>query len=82
MTLHVKVVEVVGVFGLSEVGTLQPMDDLSLHDPRDVGREQREEQAILKGFGGSDVKEEAEGKGPPAVIHVRNLKTRTRHRMK
>lgn len=37
--LHVEVVEVVGALRSTEVGSLQPLDDLVLHHPGDVSRQ-------------------------------------------
>lgn len=46
--LHVQVVEVVGALGAAEVGALQPLDDLRLHHPGDVGRQQGQQQTLLE----------------------------------
>ena len=37
--LHVEVVEVVGALSSTEVGSLQPLDDLGFHHPGDVSRQ-------------------------------------------
>lgn len=50
--LHIQVVEVVCTLRPAEVGPLQPLDDLSFHHPGDVSRQQREQQALLRGSGG------------------------------
>lgn len=39
--LHVQVVEVVGAFSSTEVGSLQPLDDLGFHHSGYVRRQQR-----------------------------------------
>lgn len=54
--LHVQVVEIVGALRPAKVGSLQPLDDLSFHHPSDVSRQQREQQALLRGRGGRGVK--------------------------
>lgn len=46
--LHIQVVEVVGALGSAEVGSLQPLDDLGLHHPGYVSRQQREQQTLLE----------------------------------
>lgn len=40
VSLYIEVVEVVGVFRLAKVGSLQSLDDLRLHDPCDVSGKQ------------------------------------------
>lgn len=47
MSLYIEVVEVVGVFGVAKVRTLQPLNDLCLHHSRDVGGQQGQQEALL-----------------------------------
>lgn len=48
VSLHVEVVEVVGVLHLAKVRALEPLDDLRLHHPGDVSGQQGQEQALLR----------------------------------
>lgn len=47
MSLYIEVVEVVGVFGLAAVRTLEPLDDLSLHHTSDVGGQEGQQETLL-----------------------------------
>lgn len=47
MPLDIKVVEIVCVFHLAKVWTLQPLDDLCFHHSGDMSRQQGQQETLL-----------------------------------
>lgn len=45
--LDIKVVEIVCVFHLAKVWTLQSLDDLCFHHPGDMSRQQGQQETLL-----------------------------------
>lgn len=68
--LDIKVVEIVSVFHLAKVWTLQSLDDLCFHHPGNMSRQQGQQETLLMAnkYRKGDVTEYKQGSAPGRVI--------------